>query len=214
MQHYKDTIISQYANSPTINQLIESMNDYIDPRASLQAFRELVWDIDSASGYGLDIWGKIVGVKRALVILPGKQFIGFNEAISYQPFNQALFYDGGLNYQHQLPDDEYRTLIKIKALSNISATNVPALNLLLRQLFPGHACWVLDTGDMKITYVFEFSLSTKEYEILTQSGVMPKPAGVQVSILQLADLFGFYEADDASYQPFDHGFYLDTLDLP
>lgn len=216
MQQFKDTIISQYANSPTLNQLIANMNDYIDPRANLDAFYRLVWDIDSEeiSTHGLDIWGRIVGVGRSLVQLPSGDCIGFDEGHNFQPFGQAVFYNAAeSSRQRQLADDEYKTLIKIKALSNISATSVPALNKLLGQLFPGRHCYVMDVGDMELLYVFHFFLTANEYALLTQSGIMPKPAGVRVSILQLGDttqVFGFAESE-AGYLPFDSGLFLDSL---
>lgn len=66
MQNFDQTIISQYANSPTLLQLIENMNVYIDPRANLLEFYNFIWNVDTAQGFGLDIWGKIVGVSRLL----------------------------------------------------------------------------------------------------------------------------------------------------
>lgn len=211
MQDYKKTLISQYANSPTINQLMESMNGYIDPGVFLDEFYTHIWDIETASRQGLNIWGKIVGIKRALTTLPEAQCFGFNEANSSQPFDQAPFYSAEQNYQRELEDDEYRTLIKIKALSNISGTSAPSLNKILRQLFPDLPCYVLDVGNMQIIYVFEFALTSNQYEILTQSGILPKPAGVQVNILQIpdGDVFGF---DESGYcKPFDVGTFLNSI---
>src|SRR5450631_2175833 len=62
------TIISQYANSPTLVQMIESMAQYFDPTANLVNFYNNVWNIDSAVGFGLDIWGRIIGVSRLLQV--------------------------------------------------------------------------------------------------------------------------------------------------
>ena len=62
------TIISQYANSATIVQLVQNMNTYLDPRADFDNFFDYVWNVESAQGFGLDIWGRIVGISRELLI--------------------------------------------------------------------------------------------------------------------------------------------------
>ncbi len=40
----------------------------IDPTADLNAFYDLVWNVATAQGWGLDVWGRIVGVTRNLNI--------------------------------------------------------------------------------------------------------------------------------------------------
>ena len=89
------TIISQYANSATIVQLVQNMNTYLDPRADFDAFFDYVWNVESAQGFGLDIWGRIVGISRELLIPAAPLYFGFKDALpgSY-PFNDQPFYDG------------------------------------------------------------------------------------------------------------------------
>jgi hypothetical protein len=58
---------------------------------------------------------------------------------------------------------------------------------------------------MAMRYVFEFPLTTIEYAILAFSGVLPHPAGVQVSILVInAGEFGF-EEQGTLVKPFNFG---------
>ena len=47
MLEWQRTVISQYASAATINALLESWNDCIDPRANLAAFYAAVWDINT-----------------------------------------------------------------------------------------------------------------------------------------------------------------------
>ncbi|MCH7381597.1 MULTISPECIES: DUF2612 domain-containing protein [Acinetobacter] len=187
MENVQQTIISQYANSPSINQLIESMNEYIDPRTNMENFYDFVWDLNTAQGFGLDIWGKIVGVSRSLRVTDPEDYFGFKDS-EYQPFDQAPFYDETIpiGTVYILDDVQYRILIITKALANISATNAQALNLLLRQLFNNRRCYVEEVGGMQVNYVFEFALTNLEYAILAQSGVIQKPAGVKINIKQTA----------------------------
>ncbi|OYV46703.1 MAG: hypothetical protein B7X10_04775, partial [Burkholderiales bacterium 21-58-4] len=177
MQNPQQTLISQYANSPTLTQLIENMNGYIDPSADLDAFYANVWDISTAVGFGLDIWGKIVGVNRTLQVPDSSGNFGFSEGGGFYPFGQEPFYAGPTSGSWILGDDAYRTLILVHALANISACTVPSYNQLLKNLFAGRGnCFVADLGGMKIQYVFEFYLKPFEVAILTQSNALPGPA--------------------------------------
>lgn len=219
MINVEQTIISQYGNSATITQLVRNMNEYVDPRADLDAFFSFVWNVDSARGFGLDIWGRIVNIRRELLIPETLEYFGFNEAVgSGQPFGQAPFYDGTppATQTLRLADDAYRALIYVKALRNISSTNSPAINTLLRNLFAttrpgdpaGSRCYVNDLGGMAIRYTFEFDLTPYEFAVVTQSGALPRPAGVGATIFQSAlPLFGFSEAG-ASACPFGEGVFV------
>lgn len=210
------TVISQYANSPTLLRLVENMAQYIDPSADFLNFFSFVWNVDTAVGFGLDIWGRIVGVSRVLPISGALHDFGFHNSDSppdWEPFNQGPFFNGNANTgAYTLPDDAYRTLILTKALANITATNAQALNQLVRNLFPGRGkCFVQDLGGMAMSYVFEFTLTSIEYAILTQSGVLPHPAGVLVNVFVVpgTSFVGFSEAGAGLYQPFGYGqFYI------
>lgn len=50
MVNVEQTIISQYANSATIVQLIQNMNGYVDPQADFDNFYNYVWNVDTAQG--------------------------------------------------------------------------------------------------------------------------------------------------------------------
>lgn len=203
------TIISQYANSPTLRQLIRNMDEYINPDADFDRFYDYVWNVETAQGFGLDIWGRIVGIGRMLTVPGDVTYLGYEEAISWQPFNQAPLYTGAQATQtYRLADDAYRKLILVKALANISDCTSPSLNRLLSNLFADRGrCYVSDTGKMEFRYVFEFALDPYEIAILMQSGAIPKPAAVLANVLQvdLATTFGFNEA---LMQPFGSGVFF------
>lgn len=205
MLNVEQTIISQYGNSATISQLVRNMNQYLDPRADFDAFYDFVWNVETAQGFGLDIWGRIVNVDRELTINALQSYFGFSQALPGSfPFDEAPFYAGtpGATQTFRLADDAYRKLILTKALTNISTSDAPSLNQLLRNMFGDRGrCYVNDLGGMQIRYTFEFLLTDYEYAIMTQSGAIPRPAGVGGSIITTdAPVFGFSEAAAA---PFD-----------
>jgi hypothetical protein len=188
MINFDQTIISQYANSPIINQLIDNFNDYVDPYINIDNFYNLLWEVDSAVGYGLDVWGRIVGVGRVLAVAQGK-YLGFEEAtnVSADPYNQSPMYSGQTTTSNfALADDAYRTLIFAKALSNISDGSIPSINQILLNLFPGRGnCYVVDGSNMTMTYYFTFLLTPVESAIVSQSGILPKPVGVSATVVQI-----------------------------
>lgn len=132
---WRDTVISQYANSPILLALIESFNAAVDRTEDLDRFFGLIWNVDTAEGYGLDVWGRIVGVSRVLS-LPSGSYLGFEEEPDFDPFNQSPFYDGNASTSnYYLQDQAYRRLILAKAFANITDGSIPSLNTLLIFLF-------------------------------------------------------------------------------
>jgi hypothetical protein len=186
MDNYQQTILSQYVNSPVITGLIDYTNQWIDPSVDIGNFYSYVWDVLTAQGFGLDIWGRIVNVPRTISIPATQIYFGFDEALpNAQPFNQAPFYAGpqkGTLYT--LTDAAYRVLILTKALANISSFTAPSVNALLQFMFNGRgSCYVLEISVMQIEYVFNFALQSWEAAILQQPSLMPRPAGVGVTIV-------------------------------
>lgn len=213
MQNIKDTILSQYANSPIILALINSMNDAIDPQVNIDEFYNKVWNILTAEGYGLDTWGRIVNVSRVLKLTSIGKNLGFQEGgtVDYDPFGQSKFYSGvPSSSNYALSDNAYRILILVKALSNISRTVIPVYNQMLMKLFPNRGnAYVSDTGNMSARLTFEFALQPFEIAILKQSGALANPTGVRFDIMSvfIPHAFGFAEAGRSS-NGFNNGIFF------
>lgn len=180
------TLLAQYANSPIMTALVAYFNEWLDPNADLDNFYNMVWNVETAQGFGLDMWGVIVDVPRTIQLIPPNTYFGYKEALpgSY-PFNNQPFYSGPQQgSQYTLSDPAYRILIMTKALANISSFTAPSVNNLLRYLFAGRgSCYVLEISPMQIEYVFNFALEPWEASILQQPQLMPRPAGVGVTII-------------------------------
>jgi len=188
-----DTILTQYAGSPKLQSMIYSFNEAVGIEGFLDTFYDMVWNIQTAGTYGLNVWGKIVVVSRQLTVTENKIYFGFKEAQSTppvvddpQPFNQAPFYSGELlTSTVTLTNDIYRKLIMMKAAANISDCTIPNLNRLLMFMFGDKGlCYVRNDGEMVMSYVFEFPLSVAELAIVQSSGALPAPVGVTVNIVQ------------------------------
>lgn len=196
---WTQTLLSQYVDSPTINSLLSSYNDAVEPSVDILNFYDNIWNVATAVGNGLDIWGNIVGVSRLLNTNTSGYYFGFEEAASgatgSQPFNQAPFYVGKTSTTtYALTDSQYRRLILVKAAFNISNNTVPSINELLRIEFgtptlggnePYGQAWVIDNLNMSLTYYLEFIPNEAQIAIITNSGVFPRPAGVQLILTHL-----------------------------
>jgi hypothetical protein len=184
------TVISQYANSPIITGMIDAFNAAADETQNLSNFYDLIFNVATAQGYGLDVWGRIVGVTRSIQ-LPSASgtFFGFNEPgdpVHDTGFGQSPFYNGGgaLTTNITLSDSDFRNLVYAKALANITSGSITAINQILLTLFPHRGnCYVTDGLNMTMTYTFTFTLTGTELSILQFSGVLPRPAGVSATVI-------------------------------
>lgn len=220
MQNVSETILSQYADSPTITALIQSINSAVDPSTDLQNFYSNVWNVLTAVGSALDnVWGPIVGVQRVLTI-PGGNYFGFQEEGIAQgpttgqgalPFNEGTMYAGTpATTNYALSDTAFRVLILAKALSNISSCSINTYNTILMQLFPNRGnAYVSNGGNMNARLTFEFTLQPYELAIIKQSGALAPPTGVQFEVMQVPrqSTFGFNEAGPSA-APWNQGVFF------
>lgn len=211
-----NTIISQYANSPRLTGMINNFFAAVDPTANIDAFFSDIWDVDTAQGYGLDVWGRIVNIPRSIEVVTANYF-GFSEQGSTsQPFGQAPFFNGeALTTNYEVTDPVYYRMIIGKAMTNISDGSIPSINAILRELFPnrggnayvqdgapfgpyfgfseaGNTCVGFNQAPfyhgqpilrMQMAYVFNFDLTPVDLAIVSTPGLLPKPTGVQSSIV-------------------------------
>ena len=201
------TVQSQYATSTTIRALIESARVRIAPDADISLFYQTIFDIESAQGIGLDIWGRILGIGRAIDIDVTDGYFGFYES-DYDTFDMSPFYTGeGVTQRYELADNAYRELLLWKAMANISDASASSLNQLLLAMFPGQDIVVHESGVMSLELFIFFPLEPYQRSILQQYGLMAKGAGVGLKWVEIPyPVFGFAEAD---YDPFDNSPFWD-----
>ena len=215
MRNHRDTLLAQYANSPTISTLVDRFNDWIDVQPDLDRFLKNIWDIETATGYGLDVWGRIVGIGRYLEMPTTVAEFGFAEQrdedtplnATPQPFDSGgAMADGALATATMwLTDQIYRKLILAKAATNIGDASSSSINRALTILFADRGrCYVQDNGNMTMNYVFEFALLPMEKAVMQANAVIPKPAGVRALIVEAVagETFGFAQS---GLEPFGSG---------
>lgn len=201
------TIQSQYACSPKIMALAQGFADLIDPEADLQLFYDKVFNIDTAQGVGLDIWGRIIGLPRTaeMVTKHGVKYFGFGSkaAPNATGFDNDPFYHGAEQVKFELSDEAYRLFLKTKAMANISTGSLADLNRMLQELLPGREVAITRTGPMRLKLVCSGELTDYERNMLLQGDLPPIPSGVTLEVeLNDAKYFGFNSDSNA---PFGQG---------
>ena len=197
-----ETILSQYSASPHILQLTHDFELRIAPAPDIDTFFEKVFDIETAQGWGLDNWGRILGVPRGVQVATTDWFGYYGSGL--QPWNNApWFNDQQATNNYPLTDEAYRKLLLYKAAANIGDASAASINRLLSQIFPTYD-HVVDNLDMTIRAVFNDYLEPVEIGILNTYGALNKGAAVQWVYLSVNpdEVFGF---DASGFQPFDQG---------
>lgn len=174
------TVLSQYANSPIMLQIIADFSAWLDLGNQFREFYNLIWNIDTAVGFGLDVWGRILGVSRVLQV-PSGEYLGFEQQDEAQTFDHGIWYRGvNQTDSAALTDEAYRVLLMAKAALNITDASAPSINRILLALFGDG--YVRDNLDMTMTYVFSVPLDPVQTSIVYNSGVLPRPCGVLATV--------------------------------
>lgn len=188
MQDYKKTILSQYANSPAITEILANINENIDTKIDIENFYKNYFDPATAVGAGLDIWGAVVGVGRRLKLTITDKVVGFdyenwNANSNWLPLSQAPAFSRLSLGLWTLDDSAYRQVIFAKAASNISDGSIPSLNNFLKSYFGSRGtCYAKDNNDMSVTYVCKFVINDFDVAILTNNDIAPSLSGTIINI--------------------------------
>lgn len=186
MENVNETILAQYANSPSLLTIIEGFNQAVDPGTLIDLFYDQVFNPKTATGWGLDVWGRIVGVGRVLNVAE-TGYIGFHEADDGSSviggFGYGIFYGGqGSTSNFALTDDAFRTLIFAKAAANLCDGSIASINAILMRLFSANGkIWIAETSETMMTINHDWTLTPVQAAIIEQSGVLPRPSTVTLA---------------------------------
>lgn len=205
----EDTIQSQYACAPHITKLAQGFWRLIDPKSDIERFYELCFDIDTAQGVALDIWGRILGLPRSMQATTevGVPYWGFHNKFAnvteVRGFNQAPFFYGAQERHLELSDEAYRLMLKIKAMANISTGSLSDLNRMIAALLPHAQVQIYRTGPMTLKILATGNFTDYEQNLLVRGDLPPIPTGVKLEVeFRGAKPLGFAGADVV---PFNQG---------
>ena len=196
------TVQSQYAASPRILALAAQFWDTLNPTSSFDLMIAKMIDPSTAEGYGLDVWGRIVGIKRALIPV-ARDYLAFAPPTGVtnpdgDSWNNAPF--SPVNSAGYASDPIYRTYVYVKAMLNIGNGSLADLNRYFSLLYPDSGIKIIHSGTM-IIRVLDFAVRLTAADILALRTLDWVPLGVGWQLWQgEPDCFGFAGSD---LQPFD-----------
>lgn len=176
-KYLSSLLIIQYHGKPKAKATIEALAKMF-PVDLIFAVRD-AYDLDTATGKALDTLAKYVGVNR-------------------------FYYDENGNII-ELTDDEFRILIKFKAISNTSTASHYDIDTALYNFF-GTRVRATSDGNMSMT-LFVPSDAERVIEAAIQQKALPTPLGVEANriVIQNAKFFGFVDYDN-QYAVYKTGF--------
>lgn len=198
------TIQSQYSDSSHIKGVIQNYYNYLDPSADIENLYTNLIDLNTATGYGLDVWGRIVGIQRSFLAIDDQySYFGFDNTVisdRLDTFNNAPFYQE-VNGVIKLTDNAYRTYIKIKALINISNVSLNNLNYIFSQMFSDVDIKVLHVNTMTLRLLVMGNITQAQIGALKNIDWLPAGVGLQFYQI-ITPTFGF---NGSELQPFNQG---------
>jgi hypothetical protein len=230
IEYYSQLLILQYRTQ-------EKAPEHIKALIKILMIFELLVDIengfsiDTAIGHQQDILAKYLGVDRTIKgIAFTRDYWGYCEYGDTSPFVffpyckygeiapdvQMRSYKESSQSLYELTDEEFRFVMKMKIIQNNSNHSAKEIDEMIYRYFPDKALFsdFVDRGNMSITYIFN-EASERMVGILASEKLLPKPAGVAVTISFVPDinhLFG-YSAYSGVYPDFIYG-YIKYGDVP
>lgn len=184
---------SQYGASSTIKQLLYDFRENIKPGVDIDVFYKNIMNIETASGIGLDIWGRILNASR------------------------NMFLENGTPVE--LDDTHFRQFLIFKALANICDASMATLNQMAMKLYDDNSLIVvsvltqdtLPSGDyynttpMRVRWTWRANDVTNLERALFSNGIilcLAAGVGWTVAVISKDPLFGFA---GSKLQPFNQG---------
>lgn len=178
--------IWQYTNAKNLNAIINNELEFFNVNATkfFTNWEKDVFNLITANAFGLNVWGKILGVERPSQI----------EDSAYRTILLAkirLLYSNGS--VHDIND----------FLQRLLGSYSPEKGWIKNE-----SVYVQDNYDMTMTVMFNSLPSSAELAVLTIDGLSPRPAGVflNYAVESNEGAFGFSEAEMNTWvKPEDSG---------
>jgi len=180
---YTGLIISQHADKPNF---AATVGIAVEPFCGLQSMETTAitaTTIDTARGVQLDWIGQWVGIGRRVPVPIAGVYFSWNTTVA-EGWNSGVWkgeFDPTTGLT-DLPDADYRVLIKAKILANNSSGSIPEIYAILDAAFPGVVIDVIDNQDMTMEVLYTIADFTPIKEAILTQGLIPiKPAGVSIT---------------------------------
>ncbi len=199
--YYADLLILQYRNKPKARETIKLGAELYLADGLVFQLQDIL-DIDKVKGIPLDWIGKILNASRKVQgLLIDRKFFSFEKKDGALGFSTKYktsdgifktYYNSTLSF-YSLSNEDYRILLKFKALANIQRASMAQMDENLWNTFKGDVL-LKNNQDLTITYVIANKLNIPLLAAL-KKGYLRAPLGIGVGyILEVpypTKIFGF-----------------------
>ena len=203
----EDFLIWQYRGKPKARQTVGLL--LAETKKSVESVIGLstLLNVQQATGYGLDLIGKHVGLNRIMKSLIPKDYFGFLGVEGALGFNTGVFYRYGdsLKSASVLDDDDFRFFIKAKIIKNYQSPDIEGITHSIRNLLGEHA-YVIDNYNMTMNIVIPANYLTPfRLYAIKHLDILVRPIGVNYKYLVITDAHPFGWASDPDSFGFNNG---------
>lgn len=170
-QDLSKIILWQYGDAEKFNSLVNNEQEFMDEAVTKfwTDFNENVFNLSTCNKFGLELWGKLLGVAR--------------------PTYNVL---GGSPIEYT--DEQYRLVLQARIYLLTFDGSVCALNKFFKMLFPQYPVVITDNYDMTVTIGFVQEPTEEIKTIFRDENFLPRPSGVEYLMDWQTDystVFGF-----------------------
>ena len=175
-------ILWQYDDAEKLKSLVNNEQQFMDTAVTQfwEDFNYNVFNLATCNTFGLELWGKLLGVAR------------------------PTYLDGGVAVEYS--DDQYRLVLQARIYLLTFDGSGAALNQFFKMLFPEYPVIITDNLDMTVTIGFVQEPTDEIKTILQNENFLPRPSGVEYIMDWQTDyskVFGF--EGQTPTQGFDQG---------
>lgn len=170
-----NNIQNQYQGT-NIETLLNGLADLYNKLITqpVQEFYNNIYNLETATGIGLDIWGEKLNFPRTIKFIDA---------------------DTGMETSKTLDDNEYRLILKVLSLKFYTKMTVPGINKTLKELFSFYdvQAYTVDNQDMTyVNYVFLWEMPEYLKQAFNNYDLLPHPLAVGTRYREaFYQIFGF-----------------------
>ena len=195
-------IIWQYRTKPKALGTIKAI--YKETDLTFQNIIQIsdILNIDTATGYALDLVGRHIGVSRVLPTVIAKEYFGWLEDDSALSFGVGEFYRYGdaLSASVVLNDNDYRFFIRARITKNYQTGTIENIVKSIQFVVGNHSN-VIDIQNMTMNIIVNSDkLNSLTLYAISKMNILVRPVGVmyEYTVLVNDKPFGFAH-DNGSY---------------
>lgn len=185
-----NNIQNQYQGT-NIETLLNGLADLYNKLITqpIQEFYNNIYNLETAAGIGLDIWGEKLNFPRTIKFIDA---------------------DTGVETSKTLDDNEYRLILKVLSLKFYTKMTVPRINKTLKELFSFYdvQAYTVDNQDMTyVNYIFLWEMPEYLKQAFNNYDLLPHPLAVGTKYREaFYQIFGFkgQELSDNFYRTIFH----------